>query len=655
MNAMPAVSALGWALVDFLWQGALVGCASAIALMLLRNARPQARYVLCCAALALCLALPAFGFWHGLHADARVGDDPAARFVQFADAPTIHAATASPTVSMASSGSSFAGSLPWIVALWSVGAALLAARMAFGMMWVARAGRAHGMPHPRWQRRLDRLAEKLGVACSVRLRLVAELASPVAAGCWKPVVLVPAALIAEMPLDLVEALLAHELAHIRRHDYLVNLIQSAIEALLFYHPVVWWLSSRIRVEREQIADDLAARAIGEPKRLALALHELDLFQQRLREAEDGIALDSLLPAANGGHLMSRIQRLVRPNPHVLSWNIALPIIGLSAICMAVYAHDSHGATKPAPAAPVVAAPVRPVSAAPSILVVGPAAPVAPAVAAPRIAAAPTVPVVLARAGDTTIVHGSAHHGDAYAVVREGQEGIQMSGDVGDAGAVERLRKKIHGDFIWVRRGGKTYIVKDPATIASVLEALKPVEALDKQMEVLDKQMEGPNARMEELDRQMEALDRDHSHDDAMEKSSRQMDGLSRQTDELSRRMDEVAKRIDKATSDAVRETLDREMENLQAKMEPLNRQMDELGKQMEEAGRQYETSRKPMEDLGRRMEEAAKPMEALGKQMEALGKQEEQLSREVEKRVHAAIDQAMRDGKLVSGDDIRLE
>src|SRR5262249_35161548 len=131
--------------------------------------------------------------------------------------------------------------LPWIVALWSIGASLFAGRMALGLMWVARAGSAHGTPHPAWQRTVDDLAARIGVACAVRLRLVAELTTPVAAGFWKPVVLVPAALIADIPCDLVEALLAHELAHIRRHDYLVNLVQSAVEALLFYHPVVWWL------------------------------------------------------------------------------------------------------------------------------------------------------------------------------------------------------------------------------------------------------------------------------------------------------------------------------------------------------------------------------------------------------------------------------
>ena len=89
------------------------------------------------------------------------------------------------------------------------------------------------------------------------------------AGWFKPVLLVPANLVTGMPPDLLEALLAHELAHVRRHDYLVNLLQFAAEILLFFHPTVWWLSRRIRIERERIADDMAAALIGQPRRLAL--------------------------------------------------------------------------------------------------------------------------------------------------------------------------------------------------------------------------------------------------------------------------------------------------------------------------------------------------------------------------------------------------
>lgn len=89
-----------------------------------------------------------------------------------------------------------------------------------------------------------------------------------------------------MPPDLL-ALLAHELAHIRRHDYLVNLLQNVIEALLFFHPAVWWIS-RVRLEREHIADDFAARQLGEPRRLALALSELERLQfSTLAQAANG--------------------------------------------------------------------------------------------------------------------------------------------------------------------------------------------------------------------------------------------------------------------------------------------------------------------------------------------------------------------------------
>ncbi|WP_429247872.1 M56 family metallopeptidase [Massilia sp. UYP32] len=121
-----------------------------------------------------------------------------------------------------------------------------------------------------------------------------------------------------MPPHLLEALLAHELAHIQRHDYLVNLCQNVIESLLFYHPAVWWISRRIRVEREQIADAIAARQLGEPRRLALALSELEKLQ---------FSTHHLAQAANGGDLMSRIKQLVRPDTEALNWKAAIPVLG----------------------------------------------------------------------------------------------------------------------------------------------------------------------------------------------------------------------------------------------------------------------------------------------------------------------------------------
>jgi D-alanyl-D-alanine endopeptidase (penicillin-binding protein 7) len=317
MSAQPLIGVLGWTLLHFVWQGALVGCATAVVLTALRNARPERRYLAACAGLLLCLAWPAadlvlalrggaqaVGIGAGLPGLAsRVADGGAAGMLSWLQAH-----------------------LDWIVGLWTACTAALALRMALGLLWIERAGDA---TDPAWQARLSTLAARCGLDREVRLRVIDGLSSPVTAGWWRPVVLVPAALLTGMSPQLLEALLAHELGHVQRHDYLVNLVQNVIETLLFYHPAVWWISHRIRIEREQIADDFAAGRLGEPRRLALALSELERLQfsgQRLAQA------------ANGGDLMARIRRLLRPDTrletHTLDWKAALPVLGLALVCAA---------------------------------------------------------------------------------------------------------------------------------------------------------------------------------------------------------------------------------------------------------------------------------------------------------------------------------
>jgi beta-lactamase regulating signal transducer with metallopeptidase domain/predicted nucleic acid-binding Zn-ribbon protein len=674
MNAtLPAfVSTLGWALVHFVWQGTLVGIATAIALLALRNARPQTRYAVCCAALALCLALPIVGVWRGMQSDAAVAGTPitSALATNAAD-PVVLPDHASVTLS-ASWRSSLQGQLPWIVALWSLGAGLLAARMALGMMWVGRIGRSRtGASHPRWQRRLDRLAEKLGIERMVRLRVTPDLASPVAAGCWKPMVLVPAALIANMPLDLLEALLAHELAHIKRHDYLVNLIQSAIESLLFYHPVVWWLSKQIRIEREQIADDIAACALGEPHRLALALHELDVFQQdQLQRLDDFTGAIQLVPAANGGHLMSRIQRLIRPNQHALDWKMALPIIGMATFCLTVYARDSSPALARSSEASMASAvamadasTARPTlnSSAYRIATLAPVLARASTLAHDSLSASSAIARATAMAhaaaampvlADIRIAKATDNRGDAYALVRADHDGMTMSGDTRDIPQIEGARKKVHGDFIWVRHNGRTYIVQDPAVIARAVDAWKTTEPIEKQMQALEDQMKVPEQRMEALDKQMEELSNEKSPAHvAMEKYQAQMEPLQNQVEAIGRKMEAIGDKMEDANA-TQRETLQRQMDALQQQMAPLSAQMEKLGALMEQQGKQIEASMAPMEKLGKQMEAESKPMEALGKQMEALGKQEEALSKEADRKIQALIEEAMRSGKAAPTENI---
>ena len=132
------------------------------------------------------------------------------------------------------------------------------------------------------------------------LARVGALQAPAAIGWLRPVVLVPAGALAGLPSAQIEALLLHELAHIRRHDYLVNILQSAVEAVFFYHPAVWWISSHIRAERELCCDDIAVSITGDAVVYARALAEFD--SARL--------IQPAVMAANGGSLAGRIARLL---------------------------------------------------------------------------------------------------------------------------------------------------------------------------------------------------------------------------------------------------------------------------------------------------------------------------------------------------------
>jgi len=315
------IFALGLTLMHFLWQGLLLGCATAVALTVLRNSRAEYRYLIACSALLACQCWPAFDLIQRMTGDAASAST---------GMPGLQWAAS--TIGNEDAWFTLLSSLRSIVGIWSLCASLLALRMIAGLLWIDRASRRPSAcrrhDQLRWETDLARLAQRFGITRKVRLQVVDVLSSPITAGWWRPVVLVPAALVGGMPPDLLEALLAHEMAHIKRHDYLINLLQNVIETLLFYHPAVWWISNRIRLERELIADDVAARQLGEPRRLALALSELEKLQ---------FSTHQLAQAANGGNLMMRIQHLLRPGPKSLNWKAAIVMLGVAAACLSIYA------------------------------------------------------------------------------------------------------------------------------------------------------------------------------------------------------------------------------------------------------------------------------------------------------------------------------
>ncbi|HMF58210.1 MAG TPA: M56 family metallopeptidase, partial [Pyrinomonadaceae bacterium] len=321
--AQPFTQSIGWALVHFIWQGAIVALLFGCVRASLKRSSANVRYTVACFALVLMLALPVITTFivreslrssveqNAVQARPGVVSDVAnaARAVDARPVIATQSPAALPETHRAFSFESWALSqklnflMPWLVALWIAGVGLLSLRAAGGWVQAQRLRkRMTSRADQVWQDVVARLAWRLKVSRTVRLCESAIAEVPTVIGWLRPVILLPASALTGLSREQMEALLAHELAHIRRHDYLVNLIQTAIETLLFYHPAVWWVSREIRTEREHACDDLAVAACGDVLMYARTLAELETL--RANQAPQ------LAVAANGGSLLTRIRRLV---------------------------------------------------------------------------------------------------------------------------------------------------------------------------------------------------------------------------------------------------------------------------------------------------------------------------------------------------------
>jgi beta-lactamase regulating signal transducer with metallopeptidase domain len=294
------IQALGWTLIHFLWQGAAIAALLTVANRALRRAPAQARYVAACAALLLMLAAPVATFLRFSHSATGPATLAAAPPAQISDVAVPPVSPSGPPP----------GELPWlplIVAVWAAGVALLSVRMAGGVLVVRRLKlRATPVTNREWGERIGRLVARLGLRRGVALRESALAEAPMTIGWLKPAILMPAGALLKLSPEQMEAILAHELAHVRRLDYLVNLLQTGVETLLFYHPAVWWVGRRIRAERENCCDDLAVAVCGDAVEYARALVELETLAA-------GEAPQMAL-AATGASLPGRVKRLLQAKP-----------------------------------------------------------------------------------------------------------------------------------------------------------------------------------------------------------------------------------------------------------------------------------------------------------------------------------------------------
>ena len=314
----PAAQALGWTLLHFVWQGALLGAGAYALLRALRSAPASTRYVIGVATLGAMLA------------------SATGTFVLLSrQTPQIAAvadAAVTPSVSIQGSGvtgwviadlnaNPSARSLltaprqprpfepltlePWtllfIVSAWFAGVLVLSFRLIGGWMLTRQlAGRAVEHVSPSLEAAARDIARRLQLRRGVSILESGAVAVPTLLGWVKPIVLLPTAALAGLSPDQLQAILAHELAHVRRHDYVSNLLQSVVETLLFYHPAIWWVSARVREEREHCCDDLAVEVCGDRLVYVSALAELTTIV-----APRGFAL-----AATDGSLVGRVRRIL---------------------------------------------------------------------------------------------------------------------------------------------------------------------------------------------------------------------------------------------------------------------------------------------------------------------------------------------------------
>jgi len=301
------INALGWTLVHSLWQGAAAAVGFALLMIVMRKYRSQTRYYIGVMTIMLVLAMAVVTF-------VNIYNGGAAGAVTAGQSPG-SAAVMTGTVEMGESGSVmmffkhyFSRHLPLLVTAWLLGILVLVLRFAGGFIYNQRVKVHRTRPLSKnWQNRLEALCRGIGIQKSVRLVESALVKMPMTIGHLKPVILFPLGLVTGLPRDQVEALLAHELAHISRRDYLVNIVQNLVDIFFFYHPGVRWISSHVRAEREHCCDDIAVSVSGDSLNFAKALTNIQVTGRGLNSIEPAVA------ASGKRHgLLARVKRLLRP-------------------------------------------------------------------------------------------------------------------------------------------------------------------------------------------------------------------------------------------------------------------------------------------------------------------------------------------------------
>jgi bla regulator protein BlaR1 len=325
LSSSPFLTSLSLTLLHFLWQGLLVAAVLKSALLIFNNHKAQLRYALSALAMAVNLLLPIITFAIIYQTESSPTNTIAnslalSEFIQELKQPDAFFSYKEFTESLPSL-------LPYIAILWLATITLLAGKLLLEICNVNNLPKQNTVaPSQKLQTRFNELAKQIHLTITPQLLISLTVEVPMAIGWLKPVVLLPASMVTGLSTPQLEMLLLHELAHIRRHDYLANFVQTLVEILLFFHPAVHWVSKQMRNEREYCSDDIAVQHCGDAIAYAHTLADTASLCTKAHHH----TIPDLAMAASGGDLKQRVIRLVdhhcAPKNNISKWFASVTIV-----------------------------------------------------------------------------------------------------------------------------------------------------------------------------------------------------------------------------------------------------------------------------------------------------------------------------------------
>lgn len=306
------IKALGWNIFNILWQGFIIAIILSLVLRIFKGKSSQLRYLISMISLLLIMGFSIFNFFNNYdknisntisYIDNNQANESNLLLVDFNDIK-INESSLELITLFKDRLTSVDKYFPLIVNVWILGVFIFILKFIFSFFYTNRLRKINTQSiSEEWLDKFLKLQEQLRINRTVNYIESQLVKIPLVLGYLKPVVVIPVELLSGMPLNQIEAIIAHELAHIRRNDYIFNVFQTIIETLFFFHPAIWYISSQIRKERENCCDDMALTVCEGSLVYAKALVSVQEFT--LNRHYSAVAF-----SGRKKHLLNRIKRMI---------------------------------------------------------------------------------------------------------------------------------------------------------------------------------------------------------------------------------------------------------------------------------------------------------------------------------------------------------